>query len=254
MSEQIKKPSLLRAFLVPFLFWVEYFGFFFVSMFVMFGIGKYLGFALPIMDKVFAVLPFLALVVCAFRARSRAKRLKAAQGSSAGTLLASFAGATLPLGVLAMIAWPNFSRFQPKARQSEGKIALAALYGAEKKFREEKGTYSVNLKELGFEREGRTHYYSVGFAHACAEGGTTAAGDARTPMAYNQFATPEKALEVETYFRENKICRDRKEGFDAYAVGVIMKDGPLDVWKINEKKELVNMQNGTFKPSFWDRW
>lgn len=38
------------------------------------------------------------------------------------------------IGILAAIAVPNYQRFQAKARQSEAKSNLAALYAAEKAF------------------------------------------------------------------------------------------------------------------------
>ena len=45
------------------------------------------------------------------------------------------------IGILVAIAAPNFSRYQSKARQSEAKIALAAVYGAEKSFYSEYSSY-----------------------------------------------------------------------------------------------------------------
>ena len=41
------------------------------------------------------------------------------------------------IGVLAAIGIPQYSKFQAKARQSEAKLALAALFTAEESFRQE---------------------------------------------------------------------------------------------------------------------
>lgn len=38
------------------------------------------------------------------------------------------------IGILAAVAIPNFSKYQAKARQSEAKVSLSAIYGGEKAF------------------------------------------------------------------------------------------------------------------------
>lgn len=67
------------------------------------------------------------------------------------------------IGILVAIAAPNFARYQSKARQSEAKIALSAIYAAEKSFYSEYTAYHTNLNAIGYEPEGLKRYYKVGF-------------------------------------------------------------------------------------------
>jgi len=67
------------------------------------------------------------------------------------------------IGILVAIAAPNFNRYQSKARQSEAKIALAAVYGGEKSFYSEYSAYISSLDAVGYSPEGQRRYYNVGW-------------------------------------------------------------------------------------------
>ena len=54
------------------------------------------------------------------------------------------------IGILAAIAVPQFSKFQARARQSEVKSNLAALFSAEKAFFSEWNHYTVDVANAGF--------------------------------------------------------------------------------------------------------
>jgi type IV pilus assembly protein PilA len=58
------------------------------------------------------------------------------------------------IGILAAVAVPNLLKFQAKAKQSNAKTELSALYGLEKAFAVEYSTYATNLKALGFAPDG----------------------------------------------------------------------------------------------------
>lgn len=66
------------------------------------------------------------------------------------------------IGILASIAVPNFQRFQRRARQSEARTQLGALYTAQVAFRTEYQSYYTGLKEIGYAPEG-VMLYNVGF-------------------------------------------------------------------------------------------
>jgi prepilin-type N-terminal cleavage/methylation domain-containing protein len=68
------------------------------------------------------------------------------------------------IGILVSIAAPNFARYQSKARQSEAKIALAAVYGAEKSFYSEYAAYIGSMDAIGYTPEGNRRFYRVGWA------------------------------------------------------------------------------------------
>lgn len=72
------------------------------------------------------------------------------------------------IGILAAIAIPNYQKYQAKARQSEAKIALGAIYTAQQSFRSETGTYSGCISNIGYERASATarNFYALGFGAA----------------------------------------------------------------------------------------
>jgi type IV pilus assembly protein PilA len=67
------------------------------------------------------------------------------------------------IGVLAAIGIPQYSKFQAKARQSEAKLSLAALFTAEESFRQEWNQFSVSLVNIGFSVQGARLRYITGF-------------------------------------------------------------------------------------------
>lgn len=68
------------------------------------------------------------------------------------------------IGILATIAVPNFNRFQVKARQTEAKTNLAAIWTAEQSFFTEWAGYYGDFRDIGVNLEG-TLRYNVGFAN-----------------------------------------------------------------------------------------
>jgi len=64
------------------------------------------------------------------------------------------------IGILAALAIPNFIKFQARAKQSEAKANLKALFTAERSFYQEHDTYSSCIRTIGFtpERGNRYHY------------------------------------------------------------------------------------------------
>ena len=79
------------------------------------------------------------------------------------------------IGGLAAIGIPQYSKFQAKSRQSEAKLALAALFTAEESFRQEWNQFSVSLVNVGFSVQGARLRYYTGF-----QSGTACTGYATT--------------------------------------------------------------------------
>ena len=77
------------------------------------------------------------------------------------------------VGVLAAVGIPQYAKFQAKARQSEAKLSLAALFTAEEAFRQEWNQYSVSLVNVGFAVQGSRLRYRTGFRTALACNGYT---------------------------------------------------------------------------------
>jgi prepilin-type N-terminal cleavage/methylation domain-containing protein len=62
------------------------------------------------------------------------------------------------IGILAAVAVPNYQRFQMKARQSEAKSLLGALFTNEKAFFAEAQSFTTAIDGIGFAPEGQLTY------------------------------------------------------------------------------------------------
>jgi type IV pilus assembly protein PilA len=67
------------------------------------------------------------------------------------------------VGLLAAVAIPQYRKFENRARQSEAKIALGAVYTAQRAFAAEFNTYTLCMRQAGYYPDGLTRYYAVGF-------------------------------------------------------------------------------------------
>ncbi len=80
------------------------------------------------------------------------------------------------IGILSAVAIPNFKKYQSKAKMSEGKLALSAIYMSEVTFMGDADSYATCLFDMGYVPLGSdqaahdsqlgasSRYYSVGFA------------------------------------------------------------------------------------------
>lgn len=137
-------------------------------------------------------------------------------------------------GLVLTIPSPRY--FKSKARVSEAKTNLIALYTAEQTFHKEFHRYSNNFGELGFKPEGRLRY-AVGFSPNCSKketSNTELISDARNTK---------HIREIQEYFSTLKCVPNFSRNFEAWAVGDIGGDR-LDVWKIDDHKNLVHVQDG----------
>ncbi len=65
------------------------------------------------------------------------------------------------IGVLAAVAIPNYNRFTAKARQTEAKVGLGAIYTSEVAYFADISAYSACLGNIGTNLV--TKYYNIGF-------------------------------------------------------------------------------------------
>jgi len=165
------------------------------------------------------------------------------------------------IGVLASIALPNFRNFQARARQSEAKIGLAALYTAEAAYFTEQESFTTCLTSTNFTRVGDKLYYAVGFSAVdatCGLGADDCHSEKFDPVtACPAGAFPDGAFFVATVghggapvtfadFTPVAVNAIAKNSFTLSAAGRISgrSGAPLDVWTINQAKSLVNTQSG----------
>jgi type IV pilus assembly protein PilA len=80
------------------------------------------------------------------------------------------------IGLLSAVAIPNFQKYQAKAKVSEAKLQLSAIYTAEVSFFSEFNIYAGCLKYMGYDpsNENKSRYYTTGFSSVSAIEATAA--------------------------------------------------------------------------------
>ncbi len=90
------------------------------------------------------------------------------------------------IGLLAALAIPNFIKFQARARQSEAKSNLKALWTAEKSWYGDKQSYCTSLDNTGFAPErGNRYLYTIVPGIANPQVRTAATETHCGPLRYN---------------------------------------------------------------------
>lgn len=129
------------------------------------------------------------------------------------------------MAFLAVFAIPNFLKIVARSKRAEAQVNLAALYAAEKIHWSDRNTYTAVLQGadgLGWKPEGKMHY-TYGFAGA--EGVNYVRGTLEADIGALGQAHADK------------------NAFVAIAVADIDGDGKSDIVAINEKRELVILQD-----------
>lgn len=148
------------------------------------------------------------------------------------------------IGILSAIAVPNFKKYQAKAKQSEAKIQLAAIYSTEVGTSADYDTYGTCLAAMGYEVSPRG-YYLVGFDTdftGTTFTGCTAGTNFVTPGVHLAAVAINKPAAASTLVASSAT----QNLFSAAASGSISATGTnlLDKWKVTETKALTNEAAG----------
>ena len=180
------------------------------------------------------------------------------------------------IGLLSAVAIPNFKKYQAKAKTSEAKLQLSALYTAMQSWYSDFDNYAGCLNLMGYDPavERISRYYAVGFPStgtpvgnalsttngaptACA--GTVAVNDTSTVAASSTNTTAWGAGKVTagatviagaglTSTNVPNIAIPTSTTFVAGALGVIDASktaaGTADAWTINADKRLISVRPG----------
>jgi len=117
----------------------------------------------------------------------------------------------ISLYILSRLAVPEMKKVQSKARMSEAKLGLASLYAAQTMHSVEYDTYTNDMSKLDIPRE-NFKFYKFGLADTSA---------------YFAKYCPE--------------CKADQSTFKMVAVGNIDNDDTMDVWTIDQDKNLVHV-------------
>ncbi len=168
------------------------------------------------------------------------------------------------IGVLSTVGIPTFKKMVQKSKKSEAKTALAGLFTAQIGFQAEYSTFANRLDKVGFEINGNTQTYTLGFPSTACESNTiapatgTSAGDYLNSVytGYFSVATVAHSSIVEavgarkpTACEAGDISADGRT-FKATANGAISpsanvgQKADLDVWTLNENRALINTIDG----------
>ncbi len=158
------------------------------------------------------------------------------------------------IGILSTVAVPQYQNFQKKARQGEAKASLGGLYTTLKTFQAEWNQYYGDFRALGFD-QGGTLGYNVGFGAASPAIGPNTHPDitfkSKASVQHSSItrcgALPAKNPECQIAVGKSDMVMSAKAGvaigvgtFITGATGNIDADVTLDVWTINELKEVTN--------------
>lgn len=159
------------------------------------------------------------------------------------------------VGILASVAVPNYMKYQSKARQTEAKIALAAVYTSEKSSYAENSSYHSCLPHIGYAPESTNRFYAVGFTvtnvsapnlPACA-GTLTSDTSATNAVCFTASATAQNtaATTNQTTCSGGTVGTITTDSFSASAGGSVSRSfSGLDVWYIDQDKVLKNVVPG----------
>lgn len=157
------------------------------------------------------------------------------------------------IGILSAVAIPNFKRYQAKTKTSEAKLQLSAIYQAETSLQSDYDNYATCLSYAGYSGPTSNNYYAVGFSAAntaanadvVSNGGAGCTNNATTdPIAWPATKTVDGDSAAISEITTNAVVAADGSSFTAEATGHIANATDLDIWRIDQDKNLSHANQG----------
>lgn len=153
------------------------------------------------------------------------------------------------IGILSAVAIPNFKQYQAKAKTSEAKLQLAAVYSAETALQSDWDSFGTCLLDMGYLPPGRG-YYVIGFeaesaanANIVDNGGECQSGQSlQTPT--KQVKVGGKISAKADLPTDSEVPADGSTFKVGSAAYISTDSADPDQWSINQDKNLVQEQRG----------
>jgi type IV pilus assembly protein PilA len=143
------------------------------------------------------------------------------------------------IGILAMIAIPNFIKFQCRAKQSEAKSNLKALFQAQKSFFAEYDEYNL-LDRVGFDPEPGNRYTYCNSPTDCRTCETGIGSGFPRAMCNGAGPVQMECTGARPGFTGADAPNDM---FTSCATGNIDNNSDWDAWRMNDANAMVNDDN-----------
>jgi len=127
---------------------------------------------------------------------------------------------------LAALSIPNYFRYLSKAQQTEVALNLASLHAAQQAYWAEHGEYNSDLAAINW-KPAQNFKYTYGFNVPGATEG-------------KQFFVGKSGIKKE----QLQKTKADKGSFIAGAAADLTGKGKVDIWTIDESRNLVHVQNG----------
>ena len=134
------------------------------------------------------------------------------------------------IAFLATVSIPKYFNCYAKAKQAEVAMNLASIHTAQQAYYAENGSYSkvlVGQDGIGWQPQGKNFYYTYGFNFAGAKEGVN-------------YFVGKLGAKKESLGATNAD----KKGFIVAAAGDVTGKEKIDLWQIDQNRNLKNTQKG----------